>query len=110
MLEKLRAIRTAEVTVAARDGKIGELDIPRGSYFGTSDGEAVAVADDVEEVALEVVAGIVEGERSYLVVVLGEGAPEEARLRAAIEAAHPGLELDFVAGGQPHHPLLFVAE
>jgi DAK2 domain fusion protein YloV len=109
MTAKLASIATGEVTVASKDATLDGVEIREGSYFGLVDGSAVAVGDELEEVALEVVLRATTG-RDSLVLVTGEDAPDLDGLLGAITRARPDLEPDVVHGGQPHYPLLVVAE
>ena len=109
MLEKLESIATADVTVAARDADLDGVEIREGAFMGRVGGTVVAAGDDLEVVALEVVARVADGHHTLLVVA-GEDAPAMDGLVAAIAEAHPTLEPIPLEGGQPHYPLLFVAE
>ncbi|TML72245.1 MAG: Dak phosphatase, partial [Actinobacteria bacterium] len=70
----------------------------------------VAAGDELDEVALAVIDKMFEGERSWLGILTGEGAPPPDSLRVVVERAHPELELEVNDGGQPHYPLLLVVE
>ncbi|HWQ24620.1 MAG TPA: DAK2 domain-containing protein [Gaiellaceae bacterium] len=111
MLEALHSVSTGEVTVASRDAELDGVEIRKGAFLGLVDGTAVASGDDLEAVARTVVERVLGGaEREWLALLTGEGAPELAGLVAAIEQAHPGVQVDVHEGGQPHYPLLVVAE
>jgi uncharacterized protein len=109
MTAKLTSIATGEVTVASKDATLDGVEIRQGSFFGLVDGSAVAAGDALEEVALEVVLRATSG-RDSLVLVTGEDAPDLNGLLAAITRARPDLEPAVLEGGQPHYPLLVVAE
>jgi DAK2 domain fusion protein YloV len=109
MGSKLEALATGEVTVAAKDATLDGLEIREGAFFGLVDGSAVSTGTELEQVALEVVVRATDG-RESLVLVTGEGAPELGGLLAAIGTVRPDLEPYVIEGGQPHYPLLVVAE
>jgi hypothetical protein len=48
MREVLAAIATGEVTVASRDAQLNGLAVPKGSFLGLADGEAVAVGESFD--------------------------------------------------------------
>jgi hypothetical protein len=110
MRETLDAIATGEVTVASRDAKLNGLAVPKGSYLGLADGEAVAVGDDFEQVATQVVDRLLAEPRGLLTLLKGEDAPAVEPLVATIAERHPDVEVDVQDGGQPHYPLLLSAE
>jgi DAK2 domain fusion protein YloV len=109
MTASLEQLTTGEVTVAVKDATIDGLEIEEGSFFGLVSGSAVATGPDLVEVALDVVLRAAEG-RDFARIVTGENAPTEAELRRALEEARPDLEVEVIDGGQPHYPLLVVAQ
>jgi hypothetical protein len=110
MREALEDVATGEVTVASRDAEIDGVEIRKGAYLGLVDGTAVAADDDIDRVAIEVVERVLDGERGWLGILTGEHAPPLERLLAAVDRAHPQVEVEVHEGGQPHYPLLVVAE
>jgi DAK2 domain fusion protein YloV len=110
MLEALESVVTGEVTVASRDAQVDGVAIQEGAFLGLVEGTAVATGDDIGEVALAVVERVLEGDRGWLGILTGESAPPLDGLLAALERAHPDLDIEIHEGGQPHYPLLLVAE
>ena len=110
MNEALASSATGEVTVASRDATLDGVAIREGSYLGLVDGTAVASADDMEAVALQVVDLLLDDDREWLGVLVGADAPPIEGLLEAVRSAHPEVEVERHDGGQPHYPLLLVAE
>ena len=110
MLEVLASVATGEVTVASRDAELDGIEIAKGAFLGLVDGVAVVAAEDVETAALEVVERVLAGERGWLGILTGEDAPPLDALLEAVERAHPEVDVEVHEGGQPHYPLLVVAE
>ena len=108
--EALASIATGEVTVASRDAQLDGIEIRKGAFLGLVDGVAVVAADDVETAALQVVERVLAGDRGLLSILTGEDAPPLDGLLEAVERLHPLLEIEVHEGGQPHYPLLVVAE
>jgi dihydroxyacetone kinase-like predicted kinase len=111
MLEELAAAVTGEVTVASRDATIDGVDIREGAYLGLVDDVAVVSGPDLDAVVHEVVDRVLAGGQTFLTILTGEDAPPLDGLLTALEERHPDLEaLDVHEGGQPHYPLLVVAQ
>jgi uncharacterized protein len=110
MLDALGSVRTGEVTVASRDAELDGVKIAKGAYLGLVEDAAVVAADDLHAVALEVVERVLDGDRGWLGILTGEGAPPVEELLAAVNAAYPDVDVEVHDGGQPHYPLLVVAE
>ncbi len=110
MLDALASIATGEVTIASRDARLDGIDIRKGDYLGLVGETAVASAQDVDAVVDAVVARVLAGGREWLAILTGEGAPPLDGLVAAVERDHPGIAIEVHDGGQPHYPLLLVAE
>jgi hypothetical protein len=110
MLEALASLATGEVTVASRDAHLDGIEIREGAYLGLADETAVTAGDDLEEVALAVVECVLADDHGWLGVLTGDSAPALGGLLDAVRRAHPGVDVDVRDGGQPHYPLLFVAE
>ena len=110
MLEGLADAATGEVTVASRDAELDGVAIRKGAFLGLVDGTAVVSDSDLDTVTHEVIERVLEGGKEALTILTGEDAPPLDGLVGAIVERHPGLEVDVHEGGQPHYPLLFVAE
>jgi len=110
MLEVLASVVTGEVTIASRAAELDGIAVAKGAFLGLVDGVAIVAAEDVETAALEVVDRVLAGERIWLGILTGEGAPSLEGLLEAVGCSHPALEVEVHEGGQPHYPLLVVAE
>ena len=109
MRDVLDAIATGEVTVASRDAQLNGLAVPKGSFLGLADGEAIAVGESFDEVARQVVDRLLAEPRGMLTLLRGEEAPDLDALVASLAKQHPDVEVDVQEGGQPHYPLLLSA-
>jgi uncharacterized protein len=111
MSAELAEAATGEITIASRDATLDGVDIEEGAYLGLVDGTAIASARDLDLVVNEVVDRVVADGKSVLTILTGEGAPALDGLLSAIETRHADLEvIDVHDGGQPHYPLLVVAQ
>ena len=110
MLDALATVATGEVTVASRDAELDGVKIGKGTYLGLVDDQAVVSGDDLTAVARAVLERVLDGERGWLGILTGEGAPPVEELLAEVGRSHPELDVEVHEGGQPHYPLLVVAE
>jgi DAK2 domain fusion protein YloV len=110
MLDALASVTTGEVTVASRDAKLDGITIRKGAYLGLVDDAAVIADENLDLVVKEVVERVLEGEREWLGLLAGEDAPPLDGLVADLQRDHPEVQIEAHHGGQPHYPLLVVAE
>ena len=115
MREAVAAVATGEVTIASRDVDLDGLAIRKGAWLGLVDGEPVAGGTSFDDVAGAVVERLLatpQGTkaRDLLTLLTGEDAPPLDAFVEGIAAAHPDLDVDVQAGGQPHYHLLLSAE
>jgi dihydroxyacetone kinase-like predicted kinase len=101
-----------ELTVAARDADTPAGPVRTADWLGVVDGEIVATGADPEEIAAKLVAAHRLPDHEILTVILGADASDEgaARMRAALEEAASGLEIQVHRGGQPHYAYLMGLE
>ena len=74
------------------------------------DDRAVVSGSDFEAVAVEVVERALAGGKSLLTFVTGDEDLDVASLVQRVRDRHPEVEVDEHHGGQPHYPLLVLAE
>jgi DAK2 domain fusion protein YloV len=110
MLEGLADAATGEITVASRDAVLDGIEIRAGAYLGFVEGAAVASDTDLDAVVEAVIERILAGGKEVLTILTGEDSPPLDGLVGTLEQRHPDVEVDVHEGGQPHYPLLFVAE
>jgi dihydroxyacetone kinase-like predicted kinase len=105
MTRAARSVRTVEVTRAVRDAEIDGRPVRIGQWLGMFDGKLVTVEPAPEAAAL---AAVEHGRLESIEVVTiyyGTEATEASARDVAerVRAARPGLEVEIVAGGQPHY-------
>jgi dihydroxyacetone kinase-like predicted kinase len=110
MNEVVGDLKTGEVTIASRDVELNGLSVRKGAWLGLADGKAVAGGTDFDDVAAAVAESLLEEPRDVMTLLTGADEPELDELLRRLQDAHPQLELDVQAGGQPHYPLLLSAE
>ena len=110
MGEAAAAVRSGGVARASRTATIGALEVEQGQFLGLVDGEPVTAGPALDPVAREVVERLLGSSSDVLTILLGEETGDAEALVDGIRTAHPGLEVEVHAGGQPHYPLLFAVE
>ena len=111
MQEAIAAVRTGEVTHAARATKIHGLEISQGQPIGLVDGDLKVAAATIAEAVQQCVALLIEGRDAPLVTLYaGEGEDEASSAAIADALRADGIEVELVAGGQPHYPYLIGVE
>ncbi len=112
MSEAAGRVATIEVTRAVRSAQVQGFQVERGQSLGLLDDTLVAVAEDLVEAALSALARA-EPERREIVTVYRGADTTEAQattLAEAVRAAHPHLDVEVAAGGQPHYPYILSVE
>lgn len=115
MQEAAGATVHAELTFASRDAQTSAGPCRTGQALGLLDGQIVIVDDDAARAATRLLARLVTDQTELLTVVSGAEVDEGGRSSmqqavAAVEAAHPDVEVVWVEGGQPAYPWLLGAE
>ena len=111
MRDAIEGVRCVSVTRSVRDTKADGIEVADGDAIVLVDGTLIARADSLEEALLTGLAEVAEG-AELATLYLGSDAPADAeqRIGALIAEAHAGLELEVVAGGQPHYPYILGVE
>jgi uncharacterized protein len=110
MVDALARATTGEVTRAARAAEIDGLAVREGEWLGLVDDRAVVTGDHFQTVAEDVVERALAGGKGLLTLVTGDEDLDVASLAARVRGRHPDVEVDEHHGGQPHYPLLVLAE
>ena len=85
--------------------------IRKGDWIGLAGGQPVAGGAVFDDVAVAVVARLLDGgSRELLTLLTGSDGRPLDELLERIAEAHPSVEVDVQDGGQPHYPLLLSAE
>jgi len=112
MSEAATIVRTGEVTVAVRDAQLDAVSVHAGQALGLLDDEAIVAGPSCEAVAVDLLAHMGGAEAEIATIYYGSGIDEDAvrRLEEAAAARFPSLEIEVVAGGQPHYPFIMAVD
>lgn len=112
MTEAAERVRTGTITYAVRDSEYENLHIKEGDIIGLSNGQVTMRADNVHDVALSLMDGIVTDDDSLITVYYGaETEPEDAEaLAKELGEKYSNCEVQAQEGGQPLYYYLISVE
>lgn len=110
LTEAVAGIRDAAVAVASREAVTPAGRCRPGQILGLVGGEVARLGEDIEEMTLQLLDGLLQPGTELLTLVLGREAP--AGLAGRVEDALRGHEVDLeiIDGGQQIYPVLLAAE
>jgi DAK2 domain fusion protein YloV len=105
MAQASRGVHTVEVTRSIRDAEVDGVQVKSGDMLGLYDGHIVEARGSADEALVRTLDRASLGAAEIVTIYYGAGTSEsEARTVAdRVRTAHPGLEVEVVAGGQPHY-------
>ncbi|MDO4337587.1 MAG: DAK2 domain-containing protein [Eubacteriales bacterium] len=103
MAEAITKVQTGQITYAVRDTRIDDKEIHEGDIMGIGDHGILAVGQDKNQVVLDTVAAMMNGESEVISLYYGADIPEaEAEtLASTLEEKYPDCEVELNMGGQP---------
>jgi DAK2 domain fusion protein YloV len=104
-----RAARSVEVTLAARDALVDDVQVRSGQHMALVDGRCVGTAATAEEALRLAGSAIGRAELCTLYVGAGVGRDRADRAEAALRST-VGCQVEVVDGGQPHYPYIVSTE
>ncbi len=112
MLDAIEQVRSVEVTNAVRDAVVDGITVRAGDAITLVDGVLVCRCDTLEAALSAGLDAALDESKSLVTAYLGADAPGDAarRVRELIADRFPALEVEIVAGGQPHYPYLLSVE
>jgi len=112
MEQAAHAVRTIEITRAVRDAEVDGQQVHSGDLLGIYDGRVVATSHSEADALLQSLGQASIESLEIVTLYYGAGVQEaDAQAIAAhIRAAHPGLAVEVVQGGQPHYPYVVSLE
>ena len=112
MEQAAHGVHTIEVTRAVRDAEIDGVPVKSGEWLGIYDSRVSASSETAAGALVSTLTFAPVDDMEILTIYFGAGASEtEAQAVAAeIRAAHPGLAVEVVEGGQPHYPFVVSIE
>ena len=112
MNEIISLVRTAEITYAIRDTKIGKDEIHQGDIMAVGDDGILAVGKEILDTAVEAADRMAFEDAALISIYFGKDYSEENANRIAqeIRSRHPDLDVEVNNGGQPVYYCIISAE
>jgi hypothetical protein len=112
MTRAMEEVETGEVTTATRSATINGLEIADGQIIGLHNGELKVAGTTVEEVVQALLKEMNQDQREIITLYYGETVSEgDARALAdVLQQDWPDLEIEVIAGEQPHYHYILSAE
>ena len=111
MTATARHARHGAVTVAAKQAMTMAGPCEPGDVLGVIAGDFAVVGQDAHTVAVDVIERLLGGGGELVTIVAGdEGTELAASVAAAVESAHPAVDVMVYDGGQARYPLLVSVE
>jgi len=112
MTQAAKGVRTALVTLAARDSVFDGYEIKEGEYLALLEDSLASSDPDLVAVIDEVAAALSSVSPEFITVFSGEDVSDSdaASVVSSIGAASPGAEIALINGGQPVYHYIISAE
>ena len=112
MKEAISYVKTAQVTYAVRDTEINDIKIKKDDIIGVTGDEILAIGNNIEQVALELLEKMVDDESSLITIFYGNGLEEEDALKLStkLEEKFEDFDIEVLFGGQPLYYYIFSIE
>ncbi len=103
MTETILGVKTGQITYAVRDTRLDEKDIHEGDLMGIGDHGILSVGADVQEVALDTTAQMMDEDSEVISIYYGKDMSEEQAqaLAEKLEETYPDCDVEVNDGGQP---------
>lgn len=112
MDEAAQKVRTGTITYAVRDSEFETMHITQGDIIGLHNGKVSVKADNVHDVAIELMKEIVTEDDGLITLYYGQDTKEEdaQALAAELEEQYPDCDVEVQQGGQPLYYYLIAVE
>jgi DAK2 domain fusion protein YloV len=112
MSDALKTVRSGEVTIAVRSMDLGGLLIEKGQAIAFLDGVLVVAGDEIPVVVLDLISLMGTEEGGLVTIYYGAetDAADAEGIAASVRERYPDIEVDVVAGGQPHYHYIVSVE
>ena len=112
MKKAIEAVRTGQVTYAARDSEFDGRKIKEGDFMAMADGKLIYTSRKMEDVLKKLARELAGKKSSFITVIYGEGADEKGAQDFAdlLQKEAKNAEVNVVYGGQPVYSYIISVE
>lgn len=112
MKEMMSAVKCGQVTFAARDSSVGDLEIHEGDVMGMIGSDITELGSDINEVSAALTDKMLDDDSALVTIYYGSDVDEETaeKLSSVISAAHRDIDVSVVYGGQPVYYYMIAVE
>lgn len=112
MEEAAQKVRTGTITYAVRDSEFESMHITEGDIIGLHNGKVAVKADNVHDVAIDLMKEIVTEEDGLITLYYGQDTKETdaQALASELEELYPDCDVEVQQGGQPLYYYLIAVE
>jgi hypothetical protein len=106
------AVHTIEVTRAVRDADVDQVSVRAGQMMGIYDGDVVVATESADDAVVRSLDHAQVDALEIVTIYYGADATDADAhtLAGRLREAHPGLNVEVMAGGQPHYPFMVSLE
>lgn len=104
MTQKMKEIRTGQITFASRTSEFGGMKIKEGDILALDDGKLIFTEKDPIKACKKLILDICSDETQFITVIYGEGVKEsdaDTILEELKDSLNPNIDITMVYGGQP---------
>ena len=112
MQEEMSRVKTGQITYAVRNTTIDDVEIKEGDIMGLGDSGILAVGNNIEDTAFEMIGKMVDEDCEIITLYYGADTQEEKAeaLYKRVADHYPDCDVEMQSGGQPIYYYLISAE
>lgn len=112
MKEMMASVKCGQVTFAARNSSVGDLEIHEGDVMGMIGSDITDIGSDINEVSAKITDKMIDDDSALVTVYYGADVDEDTanKLASVIGAAHREVDVSVVYGGQPVYYYMIAVE
>ena len=112
MQDGMNAVKTGQITYAARDAEFDGRSISQGDYMALSEGKLIGSAPSFDEIVKRLAREMCDRKSSFITIIYGEGADQAQaeQVKAEFEKEAKNAEIDIICGGQPVYSFIISVE